>query len=111
MEVYVGGISAWMPFYWADFWYDTQHLNNRETVAYLRTMSAYWQSGEALPDKVFRMLCGSSFPVVADFYENRAGRWHHKRIDLELEKATKAYAIKYEKSMKGVAARRAKGQI
>ena len=107
----MGEINIWMPLYWAVFWYDTQHLNDHEIVAYMRTMSTYWNTGGPLPDRVFRDKCGKWFPNVADFYKFRDGGWHHKRIDAELAKAKKLHKAAKERSEKGVAARRALGQI
>jgi uncharacterized protein YdaU (DUF1376 family) len=111
MEVPVGSVNVWMPLYWADYWYDTQDLTDSQHVVYWKTMSAYWASGGALPDKVFRSICKREFPRVADFYAFRDGKWHHKRIDKELAKARKLQKAAHEKAMKGVAARRAMGQI
>lgn len=102
----MAAVNVWMPMYWADYWYDTQHLNDHEHVAYQRTISAYWNTGEPLPDKVFRTLTGKWFPNVADFYRFRDGRWYHKRIDEELAKARANQKAAHIKAMKGVAARK-----
>lgn len=99
-------IDVWMPLYIGDYLRDTVDLSHAEHGAYLLSMMAYWGNGESLPDRRFRSICGKEFERVAEFYSMVDGRWHHKRIDEELESARQRRDAAREKSLKGVAARK-----
>ena len=73
-------------------------------------MMAYWRKGESLLDSELREIAGKDFERVATFFSLVAGRWYHKRIDIELAKANANFLKMKEKSMKGVAARLSKSQ-
>lgn len=97
-----------MPLYIGDYLKDTQDLSRAEHGTYLLVMMAYWSDGESLPDHKFRSICGKEFGRVSHFFSLESGRWHHKRIDEELEKARNRMAASKLKSRLGVLARRRK---
>lgn len=100
--------DVWMPFYTGDYTRATVDLTHAEHGAYLLTMIAYWDNGESLPDRRFRAICGKEFERVHEFYSMVDGRWHHKRIDEELEKARQRRRSAQEKALKGVVAKKLK---
>jgi uncharacterized protein YdaU (DUF1376 family) len=103
----------WMPLYIGDYLRDTHQLTTREHGAYLLLIMHYWSNGP-LPDdlgQLSRITCieRRNFPrtwkKLSHFFELRAFEpnlaqpctanakqllgncWHHKRLDLEIEKA------------------------
>jgi len=74
-----------------DFIRDTSRLTDGQTMAYLRLMWIYYESGKPLPDdaEALAFKIGSDLSTVAMllkcyFYAD-ALQWHHKRIDSEIE--------------------------
>lgn len=104
-------IDMWMPFYPGDYLRDTVDLTRAEHGTYLLTMIAYWTNGESLPDRKFRAICGKEYERVMEFYVECDGRWHHKRIDMELRLARERVKAAAEKARKMVEARRKAGQL
>lgn len=76
-----------MPLYIGDYLGDTVGLSLAEHGAYLLSMMAYWRKGESLTAKELRGICGKEIDRVCQFYTMENHRWHHKRIDVELEKS------------------------
>lgn len=90
---------------------DTIGLTHSQHGAYFLAMLAYWSKGESLTMGELRGVCGREMKRVQEFFIWEGARWHHKRIDLELESARKRSEIAREKSLKAVEARRRLGQI
>jgi uncharacterized protein YdaU (DUF1376 family) len=85
-----------------DFIRDTSRLTDSQTIAYLRLIWLYYETEEPLENDISML----AFKIGSDentvemllkcfFYAN-ALRWHHKRIDSEIE----AYKNKSEKAKK-----------
>lgn len=101
----------WMPLYIGDYLGDTVGLSLAEHGAYLLSLMAYWRKGESLTPRELKGICGKEIDRVCQFYVIESGRWHHKRIDSELDKAEKNMKNFQEKAMKMVEARRKLGQL
>jgi uncharacterized protein YdaU (DUF1376 family) len=101
----------WMPVYVGDYLGDTIGLSLSEHGAYFLSMMAYWRKGESLTARELRGICGKEIDRVSQFYTMESGRWHHKRIDIELEKSRKNMKNFQEKAAKMVQARRDAGQL
>lgn len=95
-----------MPFYIGDYLRDTVHLTLSQHGAYFKSILQYWSKGESLTDMELRGICRREFKVVSGFYVLEGGRWHHKRIDLELEKARKRSEVARENGRRGGMVRR-----
>lgn len=101
---------TWMPLYWADLLTDTVHLSAAELGAYMRLLGRYWVSGEPLDADLSRLrrITGmtekewsSSRAVLAGFFEERDGKWHHGRVDAELLAAAEKYERRASAGRKG----------
>jgi len=88
--------DTWMPFYVGDYLRDTMDLNATENGVYFLLIGHYWMNGGPLPDDLprlaiaCRLLDGNesiASYILGRFFENKDGKWHHKRIDQELSKA------------------------
>tara|TARA_B100001059_G_C17798931_1_gene564911 strand:+ start:451 stop:1128 length:678 start_codon:yes stop_codon:yes gene_type:complete len=84
--------TAYMPLWVGDYLADTQHLSTQEHGVYILLIMHYWRNGP-LPDdkrKVLRISGVSRYtvcqPILEEFFTLSEGRWHHKRIDAELQK-------------------------
>lgn len=92
--------DAWMPFYWAAFWKDTNGLSAVEQCAYFNLLGAMWNEGGTLPNDNARLQRMSrvtekewrsvSATVVA-YFDCIEGRLTQKRLGEEYAKALKAY--------------------
>lgn len=100
-----------MPLYIGDYLSDTIGLTNSQHGAYLLSMMAYWRKGESLTCSELKAACGKDFTRVALFYTSDGGRWHHKRIDLELENARQRIKAAKEQTQAALNKRREMGQI
>ena len=87
--------DLWMPLYVGDYLADTGRLTTEQHGAYLLLLLDYWRSG-ALPDDdaILAGIVKASSErwldlrsVLSPFFQVRGGRWHHKRVDAELEAA------------------------
>lgn len=88
--------GTWMPLYIGDYLADTMHLTGGEHGAYLLLIMHYWRNGP-LPDddKTLASISRTERkewandvgPVVRQFFSQKDGRLHHKRIDGELARA------------------------
>jgi uncharacterized protein YdaU (DUF1376 family) len=88
--------NLYMAFHPGDYLTDTAHLSTLEHGAYLLLIMNYWQRGEPLPvdDKKLRGIArmtaaewAESRDTLLEFFVERDGALHHKRIDEELERA------------------------
>ena len=84
----------YMQLYVADYLADTSHLSTLEHGAYLLLIMNYWQRGKPLPaadEKVARIAHLSLDewlevkPAIIEFFTERDGLLHHKRIDRDLQ--------------------------
>lgn len=98
-------ISKWMPLYIGDYLANTIGLTHSQHGAYLLSIFKYWQKGESLTSDELREVAGREVNRVAQFYVWEGNRWHHKRIDQELERARKNVLAKAERGKKGAQAR------
>lgn len=84
--------TAYMPLWVGDYLADTSHLTTQEHGTYLLLIMHYWRNGPLPTDK--RKLCRitkqsrytNCITILDEFFTEKDGRWHHKRIDKELEK-------------------------
>jgi uncharacterized protein YdaU (DUF1376 family) len=98
-------VRLWMPLYPGDYLRDTIGLNNAQHGAYLRSIMAYWVKGESLTADELREICGREINRIHRFFVFEGGRYHHKRIDYELERAREQRLKSRIKALKGVQAR------
>jgi uncharacterized protein YdaU (DUF1376 family) len=109
----------WMPLWIADYLADTHRLDTTQHGAYLLLIMDYWRNGPPPNDNsVLARIVRTSpdewtklRPTVETFFQLDNGAWHHKRIDSELEIARFHKQSLQSISAKGVAARRALGQL
>lgn len=94
-----------MPVYVGDYMADTIGLTLSQHGAYFLSLMAYWRKGESLTATELRDICGAEFSRVSRFFILNHGRWHHKRVDQELNIAHEKSRSAAEKSKKGNAAR------
>jgi uncharacterized protein YdaU (DUF1376 family) len=100
-----------MPLYIGDYLADTIDLTNAEHGAYLKSLMMYWRKGESLTPNELRAVCGKEIDRVSRFFIMDDGRWHHKRVDEELDLAHKRKLSLAEKALKSVLARRKSGLL
>jgi uncharacterized protein YdaU (DUF1376 family) len=100
-----------MPLFIGDYLADTIGMTNREHGAYLLSLMAYWKKGESLTSKELKDICAQDIDRVSRFFVMDERRWHHKRVDIELEKTRERVAKFKAKACKMVAARRKLGQL
>lgn len=87
-----GKQDHWMPLYIADYLADTMHLSTEEHGAYLLLIMHYWRNGGPIKnDKIFlkkiTKISEKKLKNILEFFEEKDGYLHHKRIDNELAKA------------------------
>jgi uncharacterized protein YdaU (DUF1376 family) len=108
--------NLYMPFHPGDYLTDTAHLSAAEHGAYLLLILNYWQRGEALPadDRKLRGIARMSADewqesreAVLEFFTERDGLLHHKRIDEELANARDKSSKAKASAEQSVSARRA----
>lgn len=88
-----------------DYLRDTIGLSNSEHGAYLLSLMLYWTKGESLSNPELKNICKEDFERVREFFHIMDGRWHHKRVDLELRSSEDRIKLAKEKSAKGNAVR------
>lgn len=85
--------DVWMPIYIGDYLADTIGLSLSQHGGYMLLIMAYWRNGGPLRDSdakaIIRDASESDSERIASFFRLSCGRWHHKRIDQELSRATK----------------------
>lgn len=88
--------DIWLPIYVGDYLSDTMHLTTEQHGAYFLLILAYWKNGGALPENRIQGIVninGNSWtivePILKEFFDTEIcpGKWHHKRIEKELEKS------------------------
>lgn len=108
--------DTWMPFYIGDYLADTMHLTRDQHGAYLLLIMAYWRNSGALLDDDTALAavtrCGPAEwrklrRVMEPFFQIEGGRWHHKRIDKELQNAAESYSKRKARSDAANAAKEA----
>lgn len=100
-----------MPLYPGDYLRDTIGLTKAQHGAYLLAIMAYWVKGESLTPQELREICGREVNRIHRFFVLENDRYHHKRIDFELEKSREMMESARRKAMKGVLAKVEKGVI
>ena len=107
-------VVPYMPFYIADYMADTQHLTTLEHGAYVLLIFAYWQSKSPLRALNGRLAnvarlsdeeWNSVEPALREFFTEKDGFWHHKRVECELSRFT-AKSEQASKAGKASAAKR-----
>lgn len=92
--------DTWMPLYIGDYLQDTTRLSTEQHGAYLLLIMDYWTNGP-LPDDDAALAqvtrCRPAAwkklrPEIARLFQIADGEWRHKRIDEELDKASKFIA-------------------
>lgn len=104
-------VRIWMPIYIGDYLADTIGLTLSQHGAYFMAMMAYWRKGESLTEAELQAVTAREHDRITEFFVFESNRWHHKRIDIELDIARKHIAQQRLKAEKGVAARRATGSL
>lgn len=89
--------KIWFPFYLDDYDSDTSHLSFEEHGAYLALLRHYYRTGNPLDaiasvlHRVCRAFAGTEKAAIdrmlERFFTLRDGKYHHKRVDLEIAKA------------------------
>lgn len=91
--------TTWMPLYIGDYLADTARLTVAQHGAYLLLIMDYWRNGPPPDDDAtLARIIGATGaewrklrPAIVGFFSVIDGRWHHKRIDAERQKATDEY--------------------
>lgn len=98
----------WMPLYIADWEMDTAHLDCEQDGAYGRLVRWYWRNGPPPDDdgalaRILRMdvrRWQKLRPVIAPFFRVGGGKWLHKRVDAERDRASHISVVRSEASGK-----------
>ena len=113
-----GSVSAkkpdiWMPLYVADYQADTAYLTTEQHGAYLLMLMAYWRNGP-IPDddrtlaSITRMTpdaWSNSRAVLEAFFQVCDGKWLHKRVEQEYERAKRNRNVSHDRAVKAAQAR------
>lgn len=101
--------NSWMPIYWSDYLADTMALSTAEHGAYLLLIAHLWTTKSPIPDddKMLARITRCSpeqwseiRPVVVGFFSVSRGKWTHKRVTAELERAAKIHEKRVEAGRK-----------
>lgn len=103
----------WMPLYVSDYLADTGHLGTIDHGAYFLMMMHYWTKGPLPIDdgqlrKIARMTpreWAGARSVLLDFFYEKNGAYHHKRIDAELATAAEMIEAKSKAGSAGASKR------
>jgi uncharacterized protein YdaU (DUF1376 family) len=88
--------DIWLPIYVGDYLADTMHLTTEQHGAYFLLIMAYWKNRGALPENRIQGIVninGNSWSIaealLKEYFDTTTypGKWYHKRIEEELEKA------------------------
>jgi len=103
--------TAYMPLWVGDYLADTQHLTTTEHGIYLLLIMHYWRNGPIPTDKRKCMRISgvtrysSCATILEEFFTETSGKWHHKRIDKELQKIKDYQSRRSDAGKAGAAAR------
>ncbi|MDE2097623.1 MAG: conserved phage C-terminal domain-containing protein [Patescibacteria group bacterium] len=97
--------DTWMPLYIGDYLGDTIGLSLAEHGAYLMAMMAYWRKGSALTNKEALGTVGEHKSILERFFAKKGDFWIHKRIEIELEKASIISSTNQERAKNDAEAR------
>jgi uncharacterized protein YdaU (DUF1376 family) len=102
--------DIWMPLYVGDYLSDTMHLTTEQHGAYLLLIMAYWKNRGPLQEDRLKHIVNIddySWTIVGEFFDNKTipGKWVHKRIDAELQKALIRKQAAENRGKKGMEAR------
>jgi uncharacterized protein YdaU (DUF1376 family) len=109
--------NNWMPLYIGDYLRDTTRLTVAEHGAYLLLIMDYWVNGPPPDDdRELARIARTPLPVWRRYYRGQlskmftcqGGRWLHKRVDRELERARELNEKKREGGRASAAVRRAR---
>lgn len=101
--------DVWMPLYIEDWDRKTKHLDCEQDGAYGRLVRHYWVNGP-LPDDdaqlarivgMERARWRKVRPSVAPFFSVVDGRWHHGRVDEELDRAREIIEKRRQAGLQG----------
>lgn len=85
--------DIWMPFYIGDYLADTIGLTYSEHGIYILLIFSYWRKGSALEEHeakaVMRHASVTESKRIENYFRIAGGKWHHSRIDKELEAASR----------------------
>lgn len=89
--------DTYMPLVIGDYLKDTMHLTAEQHGAYLLLLMHYWQRGPLPNDDAILAAIARMEParwlanrqLIASFFLANDQQWNHKRVDEELERATK----------------------
>lgn len=101
--------DVWMPLYVGDWDSDTAHLDCEQDGAYGRLVRHYWKNGalqddDAMLARIVRMertRWKRVRPALAPFFDIKAGRWIHKRVEAELLKAASIIEKRRQAGLQG----------
>lgn len=104
-----GKPDIWMPLYVGDWDDRTRHLDCEQDGAYGRLVRHYWKNGPPPDDDAqLSRIVGMERPrwrkvrpILAAFFEIREGRWFHRRVEEELEKARIVIEKRREAGLRG----------
>ena len=105
----------WMPLFIGDYKRDTSRLTRDQHGGYLLLIMDYWINGPPPDDDVqLAVIAQASLvewqktlrPRLSPFFHVIDGRWRHKRIDRELERAAVLYEQRRAAGLASGAARR-----
>ena len=94
--------DQWMPLYVGDYIADTTRFSTECHGAYLLMLMDYWRNGP-LPDNDDALAAIVRMPVrrwkkireiIAEKFQITDGKWRHKRVDIELGRATTINAVR-----------------
>lgn len=109
--------DTWMPIYIGDYLADTSRLTTEQHGAYFLLLMDYWRNG-APPDDDEALAAVTKLPVVqwkrhrpaiVRMFTVLDGRWFHKRVEEEKQRAREHTEKRSQSGSKGAAARWAKG--
>ena len=106
--------DIWMPLYIGDYLADTMLLDATEHGAYLLLIMAYWRNGGPISSNKKNIILITKMtpnqyrkvsPTLLNFFVEKGGFLHHKRLDSEIERATAKQAAAREKASNAANAR------
>lgn len=101
--------NTWMPFYWADYFAHTSHLNAAEHGAYLMLIGHLWTTKKSIPndDTILARIArctiqewqGIRIQIEPMFDLSEKG-WNHNRVKNELKRAQNLHEKRVEAGKK-----------